>query len=303
MRLRGTLLVMAALAGAPAAAQTPQPCNFPAAEAALERAQFAEALAQFNRCFDAAPTLREKIRAELGRARTFYAMRDFEKAQAHLDSARAAALQAFGPGDIALAGIHQLAGLLKLVRDNDRAGAQRELAEAARIRNEKVRAFAPATGPDRTVQHVASGVVLPGALDGFEQVSRTIHDDEGLDVSVGYRRSGAAGAIVLTLYIYRHGETAFDALWEREVHVLRRLNPQAFADAPRAFAFSSDARRRPARSMALRYGTPEGAMTTRLYLVLTAKDAVKLRVTHRADDDAEAERSIQALLEGIGWPP
>lgn len=302
MRMRGALLVLAMLAGAPVAAQSPPACNFAAAETALDRAQFAEALVQFNRCFDAAPTVREKIRADLGRARTFFAMRDLEKAQAHLDSARSAALQAFGPGDIAMAGIHQLTALLKLVRDNDRAGAQRELAEAARIRNEKVRAFAPAAGPNGSVQHVASGVVLPVVIDGFEQVSRTIHDDEGLDVSVGYRRSGASGAIVLTLYIYRPVEVEFDALWEREAAVLRQLNPQAVADAPRAVALSGAAASRPGRSMALRYAVQAGAMTTRLYLVKFAADAVKLRVTHRADDAAEAERSIAALLEGIGWP-
>jgi hypothetical protein len=52
------------------------------------------------------------------------------------------------------------------------------------------------------LKHAASGMVFPSAALGFAREMPRVYDNTGRDISVGYNLTGAAGAIVATVYVY-----------------------------------------------------------------------------------------------------
>lgn len=284
---------------APAAAQEWREA-LSGAEKALAEHKSEDALRLFRRALETGAQGRERVRALHGLASAAMRGGDLAGAEKAVDEARALIAEEFGPDDIAMAGNRQLHGVVRL-RRNDREGARDAFAAAARIRNAKVDAWDEREGPMGAVGHKPSGLTLPPRAASLVQFRRDINNDDGTDVSLGYRANGRAGAVSVTLYIYRpQGE--FRAVFEQEKQTIRSFNPQAILHREETQALETKAGKIEGRLARFEYTGQGGVVGTRLYLFPLKRDHVKLRVTFLLADEAFVEAQVAALLAAIGWP-
>jgi hypothetical protein len=171
---------------------------------------------------------------------------------------------------------------------------------AARIRNAKVDAWDESDGPMGSVGHKPSGLKLPPRAALLLQFRRDINNDDGTDVSLGYRAT-RAGAISVTLYIYRpQGE--FSAIFEHEKQTIRSFNAQAVLQREEPQALDTNAGKIDGRLARFEYAAQGGLIGTRLYIFPLKRDYVKLRVTHLVADDVFVDAQVAALLAAVVWP-
>jgi hypothetical protein len=132
------------------------------------------------------------------------------------------------------------------------------------------------------------------------QFRRDVNNDDGTDISLGYRAQ-RSGAISVTLYVFRpQGE--FRAIFEQEKQSIRSFNPQAILHREEAQTLETKAGKIEGRLARYEYAAQAGLVGTRLYLFPLKRDYVKLRVTFLLSDEAFAEAQVAALLAAIGWP-
>jgi tetratricopeptide (TPR) repeat protein len=271
------------------------------AEKALAEQKNADAIRLYREALAAGAEGRERVHAWHGLAGAAMRVGDFAAAEKAIEEARAFIVEKFGADDLAMAGNRQLHGVVRLRRHNDREGARDAFAIAARIRNAKVDAWDESEGPMGAIGHKPSGLKLPPRAGAFVQFRRDINNDEGTDVSVGYRAQ-RAGAISVTVYVYRpQGE--FRTVFEHEMRAVRGFNPQAILHREGPHAIETKAGTIEGRLARFEYGGQGGVIGTRLYLFPLKRDFVKLRVTFRMDDEAFVDAQVAALLGAIGWPP
>jgi tetratricopeptide (TPR) repeat protein len=295
-RIIATLLCVFALAS-PAAGQEWRDA-LAAAETALAEHKTADAIRLFRQALAGAEG-RDRVRAYHGLAGAEIRAGDLAAAEKMIEEARAFIAEKFGADDIAMAGNRQLHGVVRL-RRNDRDGARDAFAIAARIRNAKVDAWDESEGPMGAVGHKPSGLKLPARAASLTQFRRDVNNDDGTDVSLGYRAQ-RAGAVSVTLYVYRpQGE--FRAVFEHEKQTIRSFNPQAILHREEEHTLETKAGRIAGRIARFEYAGQGGVYGTRLYLFPLRRDLVKLRVTFLLSDEAFAEAQVAALLAAIGWP-
>lgn len=297
-RILASLLCILALA-APAAAQSWRE-SLAAAEKALAEQKNADAIRLYGEALAGGAEGRERVRAWHGLAGAAMRGGDFAAAEKAIEEARAFIVEKFGADDLAMAGNRQLHGVVRLRRYNDREGARDAFVVAARIRNAKVDAWDESEGPMGAVGHKQSGLKLPARAASLVQFRRDINNDDGTDVSLGYRAQ-RAGAVSVTLYIYRpQGE--FRAVFEQEKQTIRSFNPQAILHREETPAIETKAGKIEGRLARYEYAGQGGVIGTRLYLFPLKNDVVKLRVTFRMDDEAFVDAQVAALLGAVGWP-
>lgn len=298
-RIAFALVCVLALA-APAAAQEWRAALVDA-EKALAEQRIDEAKTLFRRALEGGAEGRERVRAVHGLAWAAVRSNDLAGAETLVEEARAYIAGKFGADDLAMAGNRQLYGMVRLRRHNDRDGARDAFAAAARIRNAKVDAWDESEGPLGAVGHKPSGVKLPPRAGALVQFRRDINNDDGTDVSLGYRANGRAGAVSVTLYVYRpQGE--FRAIFEQERQAVRSFNPAAIPHRDETHVLETKASKIEGRLARFEYGGQGGILGTRLYLFPLKRDYVKLRVTFRLEDEAFADAQVAALLGALGWP-
>lgn len=298
-RFAFTLLCLFSLA-APAAAQGWRE-SLIGAERALAEQKNADAIRLYREALDGGAEGRERVRAWHGLAGAAMRTGDFAAAEKAIDESRAYIVAKFGADDIAMAANRQLHGVVRLRRYNDREGARDAFAIAARIRNAKVDAWDDSEGPMGAVGHKPSGLKLPARAGSLVQFRRDVNNDDGTDVSLGYRAQ-RAGAVSVTLYIYRpQGE--FRAVFEQEKQTIRAFNPQAAPQRENAHTLETKAGKIEGRLARFEYAAQGGIYGTRLYLFPLKTDYVKLRVTYLMSDEAFAEAQVAALLAAVAWPP
>jgi hypothetical protein len=297
-RFAFALLGLFALA-APASAQDWR-AALAGAEKALAEQKVAEAITLFRQALAGGAAGRERVRAFHGLAWAAVRGNDLAGAERIVEEARAFIARQFGADDIAMAGNRQLQGVIRLRRHNDRDGARDAFAAAARIRNAKVDAWDESEGPMGAVGHKQSGLKLPPRAGALVQFRRDINNDDGTDVSLGYRAS-RAGAISVTLYVYRpQGE--FRAIFEQEKQTIRAFNPAAIPHRDEAHVLDTKIGKIEGRLARFEYAGQGGVVGTRLYLFPLKRDYVKLRVTFRLPDEAFVDEQVAALLAAVGWP-
>lgn len=284
---------------APAAAEDWRE-SLAAADKALAGQKTADAIRLYRAALAGGAEGRARVRAWHGLAGAAMRAGDYAAAEKAIEESRAFIAEKFGADDLAMAGNRQLHGLVRLRRYNDREGARDAFAAAARIRNAKVDAWDESEGPMGAVGHKPSGLRLPSRAGALVQFRRDINDDDGTDVSVGYRAQ-RAGAISVTLYIYRP-EGEFRAIFDQEMRVIRTFNPQAILHREEAHAIETKAGKIEGRLARFEYAGQGGVIGTRLYLFPLKRDYVKLRVTFRTADEAFVDAQVAALLGAIGWP-
>ena len=226
---------------------------------------------------------------------------DFADGEKAVEAARAFIVATWGGEDLAMAANRQLYGVVRLRRHNDRDGARQAFAEAARIRNAKVDAWAEPEGPMGVILHKQSNVKLPPRAGGLVMFRRDVNDDDGTDVAIGYRGAGRAGGVSVTLYVYRP-EGEFRAIFDQEKRGITSFNPSAVAKVEAAHILDTPIGKIEGRLARFEYAGQGGIIGTRLYLFPLKRDYVKLRVTHRVEDTAIADEQVSALLSAIGWP-
>lgn len=300
-RFRSALILLAMLCtvAAPAAAEDWRE-SLAAADKALAGQKTADAIRLYRAALAGGAEGRARVRAWHGLAGAAMRAGDYAAAEKAIEESRAFIAEKFGADDLAMAGNRQLHGLVRLRRYNDREGARDAFAAAARIRNAKVDAWDESEGPMGAVGHKPSGLRLPSRAGALVQFRRDINDDDGTDVSVGYRAQ-RAGAISVTLYIYRP-EGEFRAIFDQEMRVIRTFNPQAILHREEAHAIETKAGKIEGRLARFEYAGQDGVIGTRLYLFPLKRDYVKLRVTFRTADEAFVDAQVAALLGAIGWP-
>ncbi len=270
------------------------------AESALAAQKTAEAIKLFRQALVGGAEGRERVRAWHGLASAAIRANDFAGAETAIEEARAYIAGKFGADDLAMAGNRQLYGVVRLRRHNDRQGAGDAFLEAGRIRNAKVDAWDESEGPMGAVGHKQSGLKLPARAAALVQFRRDINNDDGSDVSLGYRGS-RAGAVSVTLYIYRpQGE--FRAIFEHEKQTIRSFNPAAIPHREEAQSLETTAGKIEGRLARFEYAGQGGVVGTRLYLFALKRDYLKLRVTFRLDDEAFVDEQVAALLGAVVWP-
>jgi len=288
------------LAAAPAAAQDWR-ASLGAGEKALAEQKAGEAAKLFREALERGAESRERVRAFHGLVAALMQTGDLAGAEKAVEEARAFIAATFGADDIAMAGNRQLYGVIRLRRHNDRDGARDAFAQAARIRNAKVDAWDDGEGPLGAVGHKPSGLSLPPRAGALVQFRRDINNDDGTDVSLGYRATGRAGAVSVTLYIYRpQGE--FRAIFEQEKQGVRSFNPSAILHREGPHVLETKIGRIEGRLARFEYVAQGGPVGTRLYLFPLKRDHVKLRVTFRLADEDFVDEQVAALLGAVGWP-
>jgi hypothetical protein len=298
MKRIALVLALFFTASAPAAAQECQ-AVLKQGEQQIAENKAAEALRAFREAVEKCPPTRERVAAYQALAGLQLRGNDLPGAEATIEAARAFIVEKFGAEDLAMAANRQLHGVARL-RRNDRDGARDAFAVAARIRNAKVDAWDESEGPMGAVGHKPSGLKLPARAGALVQFRRDINNDDGTDVSLGYRGQ-RAGAISVTLYIYRpQGE--FRAIFEHEKQTIRSFNPQAILHREESQALDTKAGKIEGRLARYEYAAQGGLIGTRLYLFPLMRDYVKLRVTFKLDDDAFVDAQVAALLATVAWP-
>jgi hypothetical protein len=298
MKRAALALVFLFAAAAPAAAQD---CAalLKQAEAFAAEAKPGDASRVYREGVEKCPPTRERVAAYHGLAGLQLRAGDIPGAEATIEAARAFIAEKFGADDIAMAGNRTLQGVVRL-RRNDREGARDAFAIAARIRNAKIDAWDESEGPMGAVGHKPSALRLPPRAASLVQFRRDINNDDGTDVSLGYRAQ-RTGAVSVTLYIYRpQGE--FRAIFEQEMRTVRSFNPQAILHREVPHAIETKAGKVEGRLARFEYGGQGGLIGTRLYLFPLKRDYVKLRVTHLLSDEAFVEAQVAALLAAVVWP-
>jgi len=269
------------------------------AERALAEQKTADAIRLFRQALAGGAEGRERVRAYHGLAGAAIRVGDLGAAETAIEEARAFIVEKFGADDIAMAGNRTLHGVVRL-RRNDREGARDAFAIAARIRNAKVDAWDESEGPMGAVGHKPSGLKLPPRAASLVQFRRDINNDDGTDVSLGYRAQ-RSGAVSVTLYVFRpQGE--FRAIFEQEKQSIRSFNPNAILHREEAQTLETKAGKIEGRLARYEYAAQAGLIGTRLYLFPLKQDYVKLRVTFLLSDEAFVEAQVAALLAAIGWP-
>jgi hypothetical protein len=296
-RVALALLFLFALA-APVAAQEWRGA-LAAGEKALADQKTEDAIRLFRQALAGGAEGRERVRAWHGLAGAAMRADDLAVAEKAIDEARAFIVEKFGADDIAMAGNRQLHGVVRF-RRNDREGARDAFATAARIRNAKVDAWDDSEGPMGAVGHKPSGLKLPARAASLMQFRRDINNDDGTDVSLGYRAQ-RAGAVSVTLYIYRP-EGEFRAVFAQEIRTIRSFNPQAILHREEAHPLETTAGKIEGRLARFEYAAQGGVYGTRLYLFPLKRDYVKLRVTFLQADEAFADAQVAALLGAVTWP-
>jgi hypothetical protein len=283
---------------APAAAQD---CAalIKAAESAAAEAPAGSAVPKFREAIEKCPPTRERVAAYHAFAAYQLRGNDLSGAEATIEAARAFIVEKFGADDLAMAGNRTIHGYARL-RRNDREGARDAFAVAARIRNAKVDAWDESEGPMGAVGHKPSGLKLPPRAASLEQFRRDINNDDGTDVSVGYRAQ-RSGAVSVTLYIYRP-EGEFGAVFAQEIRTIRNFNPQAILHREEAQTLETKAGKIEGRLARFEYAGRGGVYGTRLYIFPLKRDAVKLRVTFLQADEAFVDTQVAALLGAVAWP-
>jgi hypothetical protein len=200
-----------------------------------------------------------------------------------------------------MAANRQLYGILLLRLRHDPTGARDAFAQAARIRNAKVDAWDDGAGPMGPVLHKPSGISVPQRAGDLTQFRRDINNDDGTDVSIGYRAVGQAGGISVTVYIYRPRGT-FDAIFGEESQAIRTYNPRAILRKQQPYPLETKAGKIEGRMAYFEYLGDRGPVGTRLYLFPGKRDYVKLRVTFRLADTDYVDDQVKALLGAIAWP-
>lgn len=287
------------LAAAPASAEGWRD-TLAAAEKALAGRKASEAVDLFHRALAAGAEGRERARAFHGLVGALVQGGDLAGAAKAVEEARAFIVASWGADDIAMASNRQLHGVI-LVRRGDREGARQAFAEAARIRNAKVDAWDESDGPMGAVTHKQSGVKLPPRAGALVQFRRDVNDDAGHDVAIGYRGAGRAGGVSVTVYLYRP-EGEFRAIFEQEKRAITSFNAGAVPKREASHTIDTPAGKIEGRLARFEFAAQGGILATRLYLFPSRRDVVKLRVTHRVEDDALADEQVTALLAAIGWP-
>lgn len=256
-------------------------------------------LQAYRRAIEGCPPTRERVGAYHALAAYQLRTQDIAGAEKAIEEARAFIVEKLGADDLAMAGNRQLFGIMRL-RRNDREGARDAFAIAARIRNAKVDAWDETEGPMGAIGHKQSGLKFPARAASLVQFRRDINNDDGTDVSLGYRAS-RAGAISVTLYVYRPaGE--FAAIFGQERSAIRALNPNAVMQREEAQVLETKAGKIEGRLARFEYAGQGGVIGTRLYLFPLKRDFVKLRVTFLMADEAFADAQVAALLAAIAWP-
>jgi tetratricopeptide (TPR) repeat protein len=292
-------LFFALALAAPAAAQGWRE-SLAGAEKALAEQKNADAIRLYREALASGAEGRERVGAWHGLAGAAMRTGDFAAAETAIEEARAFIVEKFGADDLAMAGNRQRHGVVRLRRYNDREGARDAFAIAARIRNAKVDAWDESEGPMGAVGHKPSGVRMPARAASLVQFRRDVNNDDGTDVSVGYRAQ-RAGAVSVTLYVYRpQGE--FRAVFDHEMRTVRSFNPQAILHREGPHAIETKAGTIEGRLARFEYGGQGGVIGTRLYLFPLKRDVVKLRVTFRMDDESFIDAQVAALLGAVGWP-
>jgi len=271
-----------------------------AGEKALAERKAPEAADLFRRALEAGAAGRERVRAFHGLAGALVQAGDFAAAEKAVENARLFIVASWGAEDLAMAGNRQLFGVVRL-RRADREGARQAFAEAARIRNAKVDAWDESEGPMGAVGHKPSGLKLPARAGALVQFRRDINDDSGHDVAIGYRGAGRSGGISVTVYVYRP-EGEFRAIFDQEKRAITSFNTSAVPRRESPHTIATPAGKIEGRLARFEYAGQGGILATRLYLFPLKRDVVKLRVTHRVEDDALADEQVAALLAAIGWP-
>jgi hypothetical protein len=283
---------------APAVAQD-CPALLKQGETAVAANKAIEALGAYREAIEKCPPTRERVAAYHGLANLQLRTQDLPGAEATIEAARAFIVEKFGADDLAMAGNRTLYGFTRIRRD-DRDGARDAFAVAARIRNAKVDAWDESEGPLGAVGHKPSGLKLPPHAASLVQFRRDINNDDGTDVSLGYRAQ-RSGAISVTLYIYRpQGE--FRAIFEHEKQTIRSFNAQAVLQREEPQTLETKAGKIEGRLARYEYAGQGGVIGTRLYVFPLKGDYVKLRVTHAAADDAFVDAQVAALLAAVAWP-
>jgi hypothetical protein len=163
-----------------------------------------------------------------------------------------------------------------------------------------VDAWDDSEGPMGAVGHKPSGLKLPARAASLLQFRRDINNDDGTDVSLGYRAQ-RSGAVSVTLYIYRpQGE--FRAIFEHEKQTIRNFNPQAILHREETPALETKAGKIEGRLARYEYAAQGGLIGTRLYIFPLKRDYVKLRVTFKLEDEAFVDAQVAALLAAVVWP-
>jgi len=300
MKFRALCLLSLILIAASAQAQAWRE-PLAAAEKALAERQAPRAADLFRQALAAGAEGRERVRAFHGLAGALMQTGDFAGAEKAVEEARLFIVASFGGDDIAMAGNRQLYGVIRFRRHNDREGARQAFAEAARIRNAKVDAWDESEGPMGAVGHKQSGVKLPPRAGAMLQFRRDINDDAGTDVSIGYRGSGRAAGLSVTVYVYRPaGE--FGAVFEQEKQAIRAFNASVVLKKDSAHAVETPSGKIEGRLARFEYAGQGGVLGTRLYLLPLKRDYVKIRVSNRVEDDDFADAQVTALLAAMGWP-
>jgi hypothetical protein len=283
---------------APAAAQD---CSalLKQAEAAIAENKAAEAIGAYRAAIETCPPTRERVMGYHGLANLQLRVNDLSGAEATIEAARAVIVEKLGADDLAMAGNRTLYGFTR-IRRNDREGARDAFAVAARIRNAKVDAWDESEGALGAIGHKPSGLKLPPRAASLVQFRRDINNDDGTDVSLGYRAQ-RAGAISVTLYIYRP-QRDFRAIFEHEKQAIRSFNAQAVLQREEPQTLETKAGKIEGRLARYEYAGQGGVIGTRLYLFPLKGNAVKLRVTHAMADDAFVNAQVAALLDAVGWP-
>ncbi len=298
--MRRIAVAMFVVLAQPAAAQSISDA-IASGDADLKAGRAAEAVPHFRRSIEAGAAGVERVRALHGLARALIAVNDLAGAEAAVDQAFAHIVKTFGEDHLAVAGNRYLYGVLRLRRHNDRTGAQDAFAHATRIRNAKVRAWLHAAGVNGPVQHAASGIVFFERAGALLQFRRDINDDEGFNVSIGYRADGPNGGVSVTLYIYRP-EGEIDAVFGQEIAGIRNFNRQAAMQKRGNYSFDIAERRIEGREARFEYLAESGPVATRLLLFRSRADTVKLRVIYRPADTAFVDKQIGELLRSLQWP-
>lgn len=268
----------------------------------------AEALARSSDAHTV-PVFREAIQCAQGRARArayhtliryLFNKNEFDDGEQVIEEARLYITEALGAEDLAMAENRQLYGFVRLRRHNDRVGMRDAYAIAARIRNAAVDAWDESDGPLGSVGHKQSGLKFPPRAGALVQFRRDIGNDDGTEVSVGYRAT-RTGSISVTLYVVRALDD-FEAMMVQERLAVRRLNPNAVLQREEAHTIESKTGRILGRLARFEYAGPGGIQVARLYLFQFKNDFVKLRVTALAADDAYVDAQMAALFGAVGWP-
>lgn len=154
--------------------------------------------------------------------------------------------------------------------------------------------------------HPKNGTIFPRMIAQAERTSITQFDDEGRDVSAGYRFVGENGTLAVTVYVYPSmsgfdcNDTYMDARAAIDRYSGARMIAENAAPSPGG---------RPARSaMHARYLLPAGsysqespALVSDLYLHCAMDRGWLVKYRASWTGSAETFPDVMAMMQQIGW--